>query len=59
MNIGFNSKFLREILENIDTPEVQMDMSEPNRAAIIYPVNQKEDDAEYILMLIMPVMLNN
>ena len=36
-----------------------MDMSEPNRAAIIYPVNQKEDDAEYILMLIMPVMLNN
>ena len=59
MNIGFNSKFLREILENIDTAEVQMDMSEPNRAAIIYPVNQKEEDEEFILMLIMPVMLNN
>ncbi len=59
MEIGFNSKFLREILENIDVPEIQLDMSVPNRAAIIYPVNQKEEDDETLLMLIMPVMLNN
>ncbi|MCQ2279888.1 MAG: DNA polymerase III subunit beta [Bacteroidales bacterium] len=59
MDIGFNAKFLREILENVDAPEVQLDMSQPNRAAIIYPVDQKEDAEEHILMLIMPVMLNN
>lgn len=59
MDIGFNAKFLREIFNNVDSAEVQMDMSQPNRAAIIYPVDQKEDDAEHLLMLIMPVMLNN
>ena len=59
MTIGFNSRFLREILENIDAPEIQIDMSMPNRAALIYPAQQKEDDEENLLMLIMPVMLNN
>lgn len=59
MEIGFNSKFLREILENIDTEQVQLEMSQPNHAAIIYPYDQKEDDPEYLLMLIMPVILNN
>lgn len=59
MEIGFNSRFLREILENIDVTEVQLEMSQPNRAAILYPVEQKEDDPENLLMLIMPVMLNN
>ncbi len=59
MEIGFNSRFLREILENIDATEVQLEMSQPNRAAILYPVDQKEDDPENLLMLIMPVMLNN
>ena len=59
MEIGFNSKFLREILENIESNEIQMDLSQPNRAALIYPADQKEGDAENLLMLIMPVMLNN
>jgi DNA polymerase-3 subunit beta len=59
MDIGFNAKFLREILEAIDTPEVQIDMSKPNRAALIYPVDQTEESEEHVLMLIMPVMLNN
>lgn len=59
IDIGFNSKFLREILDNIDAAEIQLDMSLPNRAAIISPVNQQETDPENLLMLIMPVMLNN
>lgn len=57
MEIGFNSKFLIEILSNLDTDEVHMEMSEPNRAGIILPSNGKKKD-EDILMLVMPVMLN-
>lgn len=58
MEIGFNSKFLTEMLGNIDTEEVQFEMSSPNRAGVMKPVgsNGKEED---ILMLVMPVMLNN
>ena len=57
--IGFNSKFLREILENIDSPEIQLELSQPQRAVIIYPSDQKADDDENLLMLIMPIMLSN
>lgn len=59
LEIGFNARFLREILDNIDAAEIQLEMSQPNRAAIICPVNQQEEDVENLLMLIMPVMLNN
>lgn len=59
MDIGFNAKFLREILENIEANEIQIDLSVPNRAALIYPVDQQDTDAENLLMLIMPVMLNS
>lgn len=59
IEIGFNAKFLREILENIDAPEIQLEMQQPNRAAIICPYGQTDEDDEYLLMLIMPVMLNN
>ena len=57
LEIGFNSKFLIEMLTNIDTDEVRLEMSAPNRAGILLPVNQ-ENKNEDILMLVMPVMLN-
>jgi len=57
LEIGFNSKFLVEMLSNIDTVEVRLEMSAPNRAGILTPVNS-ENKAEDILMLVMPVMLN-
>jgi len=57
LEIGFNSKFLIEMLNNIDTEEVRLEMSAPNRAGILLPVNQ-ENKNEDILMLVMPVMLN-
>ena len=57
MEIGFNSKFLMEMLNNIDNDEVTIEMSEPNRAGIILPGN-KDDENEDMLMLVMPVMLN-
>jgi DNA polymerase III subunit beta len=56
LEIGFNSRFLAEMLNNIDSPEISIEMSEPNRAGILSPVNN-ENEHEDILMLVMPVML--
>lgn len=58
MDIGFNSKFLREMLENMDSQEVSLEMSHPNRAALLLPSQEFTPDEE-LLMLIMPVMLGN
>ncbi len=57
IEIGFNAKFLVEMLGNIDSEEITLKLSAPNKAGIITP-NEKEDE-EDILMLVMPVMLNN
>jgi DNA polymerase III subunit beta len=57
LEIGFNSKFLMEMLNNTETDEVRLEMSAPNRAGILLPVNNENKD-EDILMLVMPVMLN-
>lgn len=57
MQIGFNSKFLIEILSNLESEDITLEMSEPSRAGIIKPVDGLED-GEDILMLVMPVMLN-
>lgn len=57
MEIGFNSRFLLDMLTNLDTDEVKVGLSTPNRAGVITPSPQK--DGEDILMLVMPVMLNN
>lgn len=57
MEIGFNSRFLLEMLSNLDTEEITFEMSAPNRAGLIVPVNG-DNQSEDILMLIMPVMLN-
>lgn len=58
MEIGFNSRFLIEMLANLDSDDVNIAMSAPNRAGILTP-SQKNDDNEEVLMLVMPVMLNN
>ena len=57
MQIGFNSKFLIEMLNNLDTDMVTLSMSHPNRAGIIRPENTTNKN-EDITMLVMPVMLN-
>lgn len=57
MEIGFNSRFLQEMLGNFDSETVKIEMSAPNRAGIIIPV-ENENEAEDLLMLLMPVMLN-
>lgn len=57
IEIGFNSKLLLELLSNLDIETLRLEMSTPNRAGIIVP-NEKEE-SEKMLMLIMPMMLNN
>ncbi len=57
MEIGFNSKYLLEMINNIDASTIVLEMSQPNRAGVILPLEQEPD--EDVLMLIMPMMLNN
>jgi DNA polymerase-3 subunit beta len=56
IEIGFNAKFLVEMLSNIDSDQIKLSMSAPNKAGVINPA--EKDKGEDILMLVMPVMLN-
>jgi DNA polymerase-3 subunit beta len=58
MEIGFNSKFVIEMLNNIGSDQISLEMSAPNRAGIILPLDGLHE-GENTLMLVMPVMLNN
>jgi DNA polymerase-3 subunit beta len=57
MEIGFNARFIVEMLSNLDAEQVSLEMSAPNRAGIIRPLDST-DDSEDVLMLVMPIMLN-
>lgn len=56
MDIGFKSGFLLDILSNIGSTEVVVEMSDPSRAGILTPF-ENENENEDILMLIMPMMV--
>ncbi len=56
ITIGFNAKFLIEMLGVLDTDEVKVELSTPNKAGIILPGENPDD--EELLMLVMPVMLS-
>ncbi|GGK32068.1 DNA polymerase III subunit beta [Yeosuana aromativorans] len=58
MQIGFNSRFLTEMLNNLNADEIKLEMSLPNRAGILTPIDGL-DEGEFITMLVMPVMLNS
>jgi DNA polymerase-3 subunit beta len=55
MEIGFNARFLIEMLNAINSDEVEMELSTPSRAGILRPAEKKEN--EDLLMLMMPVMI--
>ena len=59
IQIGFNSKFLIEMLNNLDSDMITLSMSHPNRAGIIRPLIESGESKESITMLVMPVMLND
>jgi DNA polymerase-3 subunit beta len=56
MQIAFNAKFLVEMLGGTASEEVKMELSTPTKAGIIKPV--EEDEQEELLMLVMPLMMN-
>ncbi|WP_010522400.1 DNA polymerase III subunit beta [Aquimarina agarivorans] len=58
MEIGFNSRFFIEMLNNLNATDVQLEMSLPNRAGILTPIDGLEE-GEKVTMLVMPVMLNS
>jgi DNA polymerase III subunit beta len=57
MEIGFKSTFLMEILSNISSGDVMVELSDPTRAGIILPA-EPENENEDVLMLLMPMMIN-
>ncbi|MGD2005063.1 MAG: DNA polymerase III subunit beta, partial [Flavobacteriaceae bacterium] len=58
IQIGFNSRFLIEMLGNLVSDQIKLSLSLPNRAGLITPMDGIEE-GEDITLLVMPVMLNN
>ena len=56
LSIGFKPTFLIDIMNNIATQEVIMELADPSRGGVMLPTEQEENDD--ILMLLMPMMLN-
>ena len=58
MDIGFKSSFLLEILSNLNAQEVLVELSDPSRAGLLYPL-EKDNEDEDVLMLLMPMMVES
>ncbi|MCT4647548.1 MAG: DNA polymerase III subunit beta, partial [Carboxylicivirga sp.] len=56
MEIGFKSGFLADILDNLNSTDVILELSDPSRAGILLPFENGENEDE--LMLLMPMMIN-
>lgn len=57
MDIGFKGSAIYEILNNIASEEVTIKLADPSRAGVVVPTVQP--DGQEILMLIMPMLLND
>ncbi|MCG8375170.1 MAG: DNA polymerase III subunit beta, partial [Chlorobiales bacterium] len=57
IDIGFNSKFVGAALAHIDEDSVVVELSTPTTAAILRP--EKEKDEDNLIILVMPVRINN
>lgn len=57
LTIGFNAKFLVEMLGVLEGEEIKLEMSTATRAGILLPTEQA--GGQEIMMLVMPVMLSN
>jgi DNA polymerase-3 subunit beta len=56
LQIAFNAKFMVEMLGSTSSEEVRVELSTPTKAGIMKPVEEEEN--EELLMLVMPLMLN-
>ncbi len=57
IEIGFNARFLIEMLSVLDSGDIEIELSTPTRAGVLRPVEKNE--GEDLLMLVMPVMINS
>ncbi|MBR5240879.1 MAG: DNA polymerase III subunit beta [Muribaculaceae bacterium] len=57
MNIGFSANYLIEVLNNMSSQEVSVQLSDPSRAGVIVPMQNEEN--EDMLVLLMPIMLGD
>ncbi|XOD67131.1 MAG: DNA polymerase III subunit beta [Flavobacteriales bacterium Tduv] len=57
ITIGFNSRFLIEMLSHLNAEDIILEMSEPNRAGILRPLKNLEEGEE-VFMLVMPIVVN-
>jgi len=56
LEIGFKSTFLSEILSNLSSTEIVMELTDASRAGIILPA-EKDNENEDVLMLLMPISI--
>lgn len=54
--IGFKSPFVLEILSNMESENVVLELSDPTRPGLFLPF-ENEDNEEDLLMLLMPMMV--
>lgn len=57
LSIGFKASFLIEMLGNLSGQDVIIELNDPSRAGVLVPAEQEEN--EDLLMLLMPMMLND
>ena len=57
ISIGFKGTFLLDLLNNLESEEVTIKLADASRAGVIVPAPQNEQ--EQVLMLLMPMMLND
>ena len=57
LTIGFKSTFLIEILGNLETPSILIELADSTRAGVYKPIYDDKQTSE-VLMLLMPMMIN-
>ena len=59
IEMGFNVRFLTDVFNHIEAPQVRLEVSDPNRAALLVPVSEDPDQPSRSRALVMPIMLNS
>jgi DNA polymerase-3 subunit beta len=55
--IGFKAEFLIDIVSNLETADIVINLADPSRAGLFLPIeNEAEED---LIMLLMPMLLND
>jgi DNA polymerase III subunit beta len=55
--IGFKSQFFIDIVANLETQEIVLELADPSRAGLFLPLSNEKD--EDLLMLLMPMLIND